>query len=164
LNVYVSRALQSQRRVLANQILIRKASRQLAEAQTLEGSWQVLVGTLDALDFDAVECQFERWPKGSVPCLSGWSRGGEVSSSDYWSVSIPLHAGEEVLGELQVWRALSKDRMLFQFSSLLDTLIPPFEKQLKKRYDAQVKRPADELSVRPNPTLEPSLLASGRKG
>jgi hypothetical protein len=137
LNVYVARAMYSQRRVLANQILIRKASRQLEEAASLEGSWQVLASTLEALDFDGVTCQLSQWPNGGVPCLSGWSRCGGESSNACWNISIPLRAGEKALGELQLWRALSKDRLLFQFSSLLDTLIPPFEKQLKRRFDAE---------------------------
>ena len=163
LNVYMSRAMQSQRRVLANQILIRKASRQLEEAQSLEESWQVLASALEALDFDGVACQFSEWPNGAVPFLSAWSRSGEKSSNDCWSVSIPLRAGEKALGELQVWRALNKGRLLFQFSSLLDTLIPPFEKQLKRRHDAREESPADGCSVRPSPALQPDLLASGRK-
>ena len=145
LNVYVSRAMQSQRRVLVNQILIRKASRQLEEAQSLEGSWQVLANALEALDFDGVTCQFSGWPNGTVPFLSAWSRSGEKSSNDCWSVSIPLRAGEKALGELQVWRALNKGRLLFQFSSLLDTLIPPFEKQLKRRYDARGNEPGRRM-------------------
>jgi len=164
LNVYVSRAMLSQRRVLANQILIRKASRQLEEATSLEGSWQVLAGTLEALDFDGATCELSQWPNGRAPSLSGWRRCGKESSEECWSVSIPLRAGEKALGELQLWRALSRDRLLFQFSSLLDTLIPPFEKQLKQCYEAQETKLAEECSPRPSPGLQPSLLANGRKG
>ena len=163
LNVYMSRAMQSQRRVLANQILIRKASRQLEEAQSLEESWQVLASALETLDFDGVACQLSKWPDSAVPFLSAWSRSGEMSSADCWSVSVPLRAGEQAVGELQVWRGLNKGRLLFQFSSLLDTLIPPFEKQLKRRYDAREESPEDGCSVRPSPALQPDLLVSGRK-
>jgi hypothetical protein len=123
--------------VLANQILIRKASKRLEEAASLEGSWQVLASTLEALDFDGVTCQLLGWPNGSVPFLSAWSRSVENGSSDCWNVSIPLHASGKALGELQVWRARNKDRLLFQFSSLLDTLVPPFEKQLERRFEAE---------------------------
>lgn len=164
LNVYVARAMQSQRRVLANQILIRKASRQLEEATSLEGSWQVLASTLEALDFDGVMCQLSQWPHGRAPSLSGWSRCGEESSNECWSVSVPLRAGEKALGELQLWRALSRDRLLFQFSSILDTLIPPFEQQLKRCYEAQETKLVEGRSLRPSPSLQPSLLANGRKG
>jgi UDP-GlcNAc:undecaprenyl-phosphate GlcNAc-1-phosphate transferase len=164
LNVYVSRAMQSQRRVLVNEILIRKASRELEVSAGLEESWQALVETMEALDFDGVTCQLARWPNDSAPLLAPWSRSGEKESKDCWSASIPLRAGEKPLGMLQLWRALSKDRLLFQFSSLLDTLIPPFEKQLKRRYDAEEASLAVAQSVRPSPALQPDLLADGREG
>jgi UDP-GlcNAc:undecaprenyl-phosphate GlcNAc-1-phosphate transferase len=164
LNVYVSRAVQSQRRVLVNEILIRKASRQLEVSPGPEESWQALVEAMEALDFDGVTCQLSRWPNGSAPLLAPWSRPGEKQSKDCWSVSIPLRAGGKALGMLQLWRALNKDRLLFQFSSLLDTLVPPFEKQLKRRYDAEKASPAVAQSVRPSPALQLSLLANGRKG
>jgi UDP-GlcNAc:undecaprenyl-phosphate GlcNAc-1-phosphate transferase len=162
--VYVARAVQSQRWVLANQILIRKAARQLEEARSVEGSWQFLISALAALGFDGVACQLSEWPNGRAPSLAGWSRNGEQSSSEIWNVSIPLRAGEEVVGELQLWRALSKERLLFQFSSILDTLIPPFEKHLKGRYDAKGREQAEGRSVRPSFALRPSLVASERRG
>jgi UDP-GlcNAc:undecaprenyl-phosphate GlcNAc-1-phosphate transferase len=163
LNVYVSRAVQSQRRVLANQILIRKASKELEETASLEGSWQVLATTLEALDFDEVACQLSQWPNGRAPSLPGWSRFGEERSDDCWNLSIPLRAGEKTMGQLHLYRDLGKDRLLFQFSSLLDTLIPPFEKRLKARYGAQEMEP-ERRSVLPSPALQPRILASERKG
>jgi len=164
LNVYVSRAMQSQRRVLVNEILIRKASRQLEASPTLEESWQELVEAMEALDFDGVTCQLSRWPNDSAPLLAPWSRSGEKGSKDCWSASIPLRAGEKALGMIQLWRALNKDRLLFQFSSLLDTLIPPFEKQLKRRYDAEEASSAFARNVRRSPALQNNLLANGREG
>jgi UDP-GlcNAc:undecaprenyl-phosphate GlcNAc-1-phosphate transferase len=162
-NAYVARAVQSQRWVLANQILIRKAAKQMEEARSVEGSWQFLISALAALDFDGITCQLPQWRIGQAPSLAGWSRDGEQSSSESWNVSIPLRAGEKVVGELQLWRALRKERLLFQFSSLLDTLIPSFEKQLKTRYDAQEMEP-EQPSVLPGPALQPRILAPERKG
>jgi UDP-GlcNAc:undecaprenyl-phosphate GlcNAc-1-phosphate transferase len=163
LNVYVTRAVQSQRHVLANQILIRKASRQLEAAATLEESWRVLVSTLEALDFDEVSSELPKWPNDLVPSLPGWSRRCEDRSQDRWHVSIPLHAGERVVGELQLYRDLARGRLLFQFSSLLDTLVPSLEKQLKRCYEAQEKGTAEGRSVLRSPTVPPSILASDRK-
>jgi UDP-GlcNAc:undecaprenyl-phosphate GlcNAc-1-phosphate transferase len=74
LNVYVARAMQSQRRVLANQILIRKASRQLEEAASLEGSWKTPAKIVEALDFDGITCDLPQRPNGSMPFLSAQSR------------------------------------------------------------------------------------------
>lgn len=164
LNVYVSRAIHSQRRVLANQILIRKASRRLEEAQALEGSWQVLIETLEALDFDGMTCQLSGWQNGSAPSLTSWQRVGENEIEDCWTVSIPLRVGEKALGELQLRRALKKNCLLFQFSSLLDTLIPPFEKQLRRLYDTEEVSYGAGYSAQLDATLQPNLLASGRKG
>jgi len=156
--------MQTQRRVLVNEILIRKASRQLEASPALEESWQALVETMEALDFDGVTCQLSRWPNDSAPLLAPWSRSGEKASKDCWSVSIPLRDGEKAVGMLQLWRALSKDRLLFQFSSLLDTLIPPFEEQLKRRYDAEEASSAFARNVRRSPALQPHFLAGGREG
>ncbi len=162
LNLYVSRAIHSQRRVLANQILIRKASRQLEEARGLEESWQVLAGALEALDLDGVACQFVGWENGPAPSLPAWQRPGSTETNHCWTVAIPLRAGEKVLGQLQLRRALHKGQLLFHFSSLPDTLIPAFEKQLTRRYDVQEAKSAVKYSVRLDRALQP-LLANGRK-
>src|SRR5207302_7184124 len=134
LKVHLSRALHSQRRVLANQILIRKVSGQLKEPLDLEESWQVLVKALEALDFDSVTCQLSGWQKGSTPFLAPWSRPGESENADCWPVSIPLRPGGKPLGQLRLRRTIGKAHLIFHFSSLLDTLIPAFEKQVKRCY------------------------------
>jgi hypothetical protein len=162
-NVYVSRAMRSQRRVLANQILIRKLSRQLEEAETLEASWQILTQALEALDFDGVTCQLSSWPNGSAPSLAACSLLGEDESDGCWRVTIPLRVGEKILGELQILRALKKGRLLFQFSSLLDTLLPPFEKQLKRLHDAQEANSGVKYTIEEAPAFPPDLLANGGK-
>jgi UDP-GlcNAc:undecaprenyl-phosphate GlcNAc-1-phosphate transferase len=163
LNVYVARAVQSQRHVLANQILIRKAARQLESAAKLEESWRVLVSTLEALDFDEVSSDLPKWPNDRAPSLPGWSRRGEDRSPDHWHVSIPLRAGEGVVGELQLYRDLAKGRLLFQFSSLLDTLIPPLEMQLERFYEAQEKALAGERAELRSPAVPPGILAGDGK-
>ena len=164
LNAHVSQALHSQRRVLANQILIRKVSGQLKEARALEGSWQVLVKALEALDFDSVTCQLSGWQNGSTPFLAPWSRPGEKKTGDCWTVSIPLRVGEKAVGQLQLRRALRKERLIFHFSSLLDTLIPPFEKQVKRRYDSEEANLVMMYSVEEDLAFQHNLLANGRNG
>src|SRR5437867_4726901 len=117
LKVHVSRALHSQRRVLANQILIRKVSGQLKEPLDLERSWHVLVKALEALDFDTVACQLSVWQNGSTPFLAPWFRPGESENGDCWTVSIPLRSGGKALGQLQLRRTLGKEHLIFHFSS-----------------------------------------------
>ena len=164
LNDYVARAMQSQRRVLANQILIRKAARQLEEAASLEGSWQILTNVVEALDFDGLSYRLAPRPNGPAPVLFPWSRDGKGNPNHDWSLSIPLRAGDKALGELQLWRTLNKGRLLFQFSSLLDTLIPPFEGQLKRRFDAEGATVAVAQNVPRGSALQANLLANGGKG
>lgn len=159
---YLMRAFRSQRRVVANQILIRKASLDLEKEPDLEEGWNVLTSTLYALDFDGAQCRLEGWPEDSAPVLPEWRRS-EISSLDgSWDVSIPLHAGETTIGVLQLRRSLEKDRMLFQFSSLLDTLIPPFEKQLRCEYDLRATGLGAKYSMRPPSQLEITLLVNSR--
>jgi UDP-GlcNAc:undecaprenyl-phosphate GlcNAc-1-phosphate transferase len=162
-NVYVSRGMRSQRRVLANQILIRKLARQLAEAETLESSWLTFIRALEALDFDGVTCELTNWQNGPAPGLAACSFLGENEVCGCWRVTIPLHVGEKVVGELQILRALNKERMLFQFSSLLDTLLPPFEKQLKRLHHAQEGKTGVKYIMEEVPAFPSDLLANGGK-
>jgi len=161
-NAYVSRAVHSQRRVIANQILIRKASKEMENIRDPEKSWRVLADTLRALDFDEVTCQLADWPSGPTPRLSPWRRPGTGDAGELWSVSLPLRVGRTTLGELRLRRSLAKDRMLFQFSSLLDTLIPVFERQLGSRYASQELCVAVEYNQYLPDSLPSMLLANGR--
>jgi|SRR5579863_170614 len=141
LNVYVARAMNSQRRVLANQIRIRKAARELEASSSLEESWNILTATLDALDFDRALCHIGAWPGAVPPVLPPWERPGNIPPAQSWNASIPLRSDDEkAFGELRVARALGKDRLLFQFSSLFDTLVPPFERQFRQVYAAAVAK------------------------
>jgi len=58
---------------------------------------------------------------------------------------------------------LGSAHVAFQFSSLLDTLIPPLEKQLERCYEAQEKALAGERGVLRSPTVPPGILADERK-
>jgi len=155
---YLMRAFRSQRRVLANQILIRKASRNLEEAADLGESWEVLTCTLRALNFDGVRCLLAGWPRNSVLPLPAWQRADTDLPDHSWSVSIPLHAGDLMIGVLQLRRGLAKERILFQFSSVLDTLIPPFEKRLKAEYETRALSSRVEDSIQAGLQPESSIL------
>ena len=163
LNDYVSWAVQSQPRVIVNQVIIRKSAKRLEKAESLAEGWRVLTSTLEALDFDAVTCRLPQWPNDRAPSLPAWSRRIDVSPGEDWSVSVPLRVGEKMVGELQLMRSLSKKRLLFQFSSLLETLIPAFEMQLG-RCDDTPEEQAEGRGVLPGPTSRLDILASERKG
>jgi len=161
-SAYLARALRSQRRVVANQIMIRKASSNLEKTSGLEQSWEVLTAALGALDFDGARCRLEGWPGDSAPALPAWGSVGLDSPEHSWSVSIPLQSGGLSLGVLQLQRGLAKDRMLFQFSSVLDTLIPPFEERLRSEYENRTVLPYSLPGGAAR--LEDSLLANSRGG
>lgn len=134
---YLRRGLRWQRRVMANQILIRKASRKLAVAKDIRESWSALTDALSALDFDEAELLLEGSLGEEPPDLPPWHRAEAGAIGHAWSASIPLRAGGVIIGVLQLRRSLEKGRMLFQFSSVLDTLIPPFEDRLQREYKAR---------------------------
>ena len=72
-----------------------------------------------------------------------------------------MRIGEKAIGQLQLRRALKKERLI---SSLLDTLIPPFEKQVKRRYDSEEANLAVWYTVQKDLAFQPNLLANGREG
>ena len=139
-SAYVGRSVQSQRWILANEIMIRKTAQEMEAAETLEGSWQALASLLEALDFDAADCGLSGWPNGSAPRLAAWRSPVSAPQSDCLLVSVPLRAGAGTVGELGLWRARSKGRSLFQFTSLVERLIPALERHLQRRYEADEAR------------------------
>ncbi len=171
LNLYVSGAIHTQRRVLANQILIRKTARDVAEARSLEESWRLLTGAWEALDFAAAECRLSAWENDAAPRIESFRldwrspsvpNGAHAPGADhYWSVEIPLRSGGNVLGRLVLHRALDKGRLLFQFSSIAETLVPVFEKQLERSQSGKTK-PAIRYSVLVE-RAPANLLAGDRK-
>jgi hypothetical protein len=161
---WLERTLRSQRRVVANRILIRKAAKNLEKTSDLGKSWDVLARTLDSLDFDEVRCRLEDWLEDSAPSLPAWRSAGLDIPGHSWSVSIPLHAGGRNVGVLQLRRSLRRGRMLFQFSSVLDILIPAFEKRLSSEFEVKMISAEVEYSVPVAPQLEGSLVANSRGG
>jgi len=105
-------------------------------------------------DAGATQFGFPTQTQSNVLSLASWQRPGLRDSSECWSASIPLRPGGKSRADLEIRRGLAKDRLLFQFSSLLDTLIPSFEKQLKLRYELA------GLSRDPAAVTEPALSAA----
>ncbi len=131
-NVYVSRALRSQRQVLANQILLRKAAQEMAAAETVASLWERMTTALALVDFDSARCGVLANPDWNGGRQLRWRRDGIRDDDPVWSVTIPLADDGAAFGELEISRFIGKQRLLFQFSSLLDTLVPAFEARLAK--------------------------------
>jgi len=162
LNCYVSRAFRSQRQVLANQVRLRKAAARLEQIDKIGESWQVVVQTLEALDFDGLELSALA-QNGSALKLPPWQRSPNGKTTLCWSVVIPLHNNGTPLAELRLRRALAKGRLLFQFSSLLDTLIPPFEQKLALWHASKGPNPLDAFSNESPAVKETDLVAKGNQ-
>ncbi len=142
LNCYVSRAFRSQRRVLANQVRLRKISTRLEQMEEIDAIWHVLAQTLEELDFDGLEfCLLT--PNPAALRLPSWQRPPDRKTTPCWTVIIPLHNNGTPFAELRLRRARAKGRLLFQFSSLLDTLIPSFEQKLAFWYSSKALSPLD---------------------
>lgn len=159
---YLGCNLRWQRRVLANQILIRKASRKLEGTCDLGESWRILATTLRALDFDVVQCRLKNWPDVAFPVLSTCSNARPDSPERVWRASIPLRADGRDIGVLFVQRDLAKGRLLFQFSSLLQTLIPAFEERLRAEYAARLLRCGINYSLQTASQVESGAFADSR--
>jgi UDP-GlcNAc:undecaprenyl-phosphate GlcNAc-1-phosphate transferase len=160
-NAHFLRALRCQRRVLANQILIRKSSREIAGMARVEDCWTLMTKTLAALDFDGISCQLVDGYNGSAPALPSWKREGRNGNSESWSVAIPLLAGYRSLGVIELRRTLAKDRLLFEFSSLLDTLLLAFQEQLAHQFEQSNVTAEYDLQV--EGVAQRSLVANGAR-
>jgi len=158
----LGRGLWWQRRVLANQILIREASRKLEKSSNLGKSWEVLATTLQALGFEVVQCRLKSRPDGLFPALPACRNAGARQPERVWSASIPLRVSGESIGVLLLQRDLAKGRLLFQFSSLLQTLIPAFERRLRAAYEARPLSPAVDYNLQVASQLESGVLADSR--
>ncbi len=158
LNRYVWRALRSQRHVLANQVRLRKASARLEQAEGIEEIWRVLTQALEDLDFDGLEfCPLAH--HGKTLKLPPWNRVPSREAARCWSAVIPLHHNGRLFAELRLARSLAKGRLLFQFSSVLDTLIPPFEQKVAFWYaEREFPRP-EVLWTPPNPVNRVKAVA-----
>ncbi len=119
----------------------------------------LMTQALGALDFDGMACQLAGWSNGSAPVLPPWERKECNRNSESWSVAIPLRAGYRSLGVIELRRALAKDRLLFESSSLLDTLLPAFQEQLACRFEQS--NVTLEYRMQVEADAQPSLVANG---
>ncbi len=142
LNDYVSRAFRSQRQILANQIFLRKVAQEMAAAETVERLWERMTAALALVDFDSARCEVLANSDLSAGRQLRWRRDGIRDDDPMWSVTMPLAKDGAAFGELEISRFVGKQRLLFQFSSLLDTLVPAFQTRL-----AQLMEEPEDLAA-----------------
>jgi UDP-GlcNAc:undecaprenyl-phosphate GlcNAc-1-phosphate transferase len=114
LDSHVRTEWRSQRRVLRNQILLRKATYELRATSSLEEAWGVARRIFDALEFTTATCE-----------LSGrntlqWKDGAVETTAQSWTLSIPLAHEGCAFGTLRLTRPMYHEALLFRVSPLLE--------------------------------------------
>jgi UDP-GlcNAc:undecaprenyl-phosphate GlcNAc-1-phosphate transferase len=135
---YVSRILKFQRRVIANQILIRRISNEIELADSLDQVLSLTASALDGLDFDVAEIQISKLNGSGIQefrwcwkqSQTGPSRNEELRST--WKIVVPLSNGNGFMGTLTMFSTLGKERPLFQVSALVDMFAVKLKESLAK--------------------------------
>ncbi len=114
LDSHVRTEWRSQRRVLRNQILLRKATDELRATTSLEETWGVARRIFEALEFTTAACE-----------LSGrntwqWKRGAVETTAQSWTLTIPLAHEGRAFGTLRLTRPMFHEALLFRVSPLLE--------------------------------------------
>jgi UDP-GlcNAc:undecaprenyl-phosphate GlcNAc-1-phosphate transferase len=142
LSTYVLQGLRFQRRVIANQIFIRKVSTEIENAPTLSDMLAITAAALNKLNFDSAEIRFAKssatamgLPRPTVSYTWRWTQNGSPMDLDRhttWEIDIPLNGGSGIVGSLRLYRSLQKESLRFQVSYLVDKLAVKLSHTLAK--------------------------------
>jgi UDP-GlcNAc:undecaprenyl-phosphate GlcNAc-1-phosphate transferase len=124
LDSHVRAEWHSQRRVLRNQILLRKASSELQATSSIEGAWGVARHIFEALEFSSVACELRG--RGAMR----WSSGTIATAAELWTLTIPLAHEGRSLGTLRMSRAMHEGPLLFRISPLMQFFATDFSARL----------------------------------
>lgn len=141
LGAYLADTYHNARPTIADEVHMRKVSRQIESAPTLEGSWTLLVTALASAKFDQVAFRLASSFTLPSPFLPPWQRGGQRQTECAWTISIPFIVQGKLLGELHLRRSFLQRSRYFGLSSLHETLLPAFEMQLERRYGGKAPEP-----------------------
>ncbi len=121
LDEHVRAALGSQRRVLRNQILIRKAEKQLAQVSGIDEAWEITGSVLETLEFEAAVCHLAGAPGTSSVTLR-WNHPQAESlpkeRPETWTMLIPLVVEGKRIGHVELSRRLDAGSILFRTATL----------------------------------------------
>lgn len=125
LDEHVRIALGSQRRVLRNQIQIRKAEKLLAQARGIDEAWELTGGILETLEFESAVCHLSGMHGISSVTLR-WNHPQSTpmpkEQAETWTMLIPLMASGKRLGHIELSRRLNAGSMLFRTAALTQLL------------------------------------------
>jgi UDP-GlcNAc:undecaprenyl-phosphate GlcNAc-1-phosphate transferase len=153
LDSHLRREWSTQRQVLRNHILLRKAAQELGRAQSLDEAWEVAGQVFEALDLDAASLDLPfaagmprqlRWARGDG---QDWRAAGP-GPNELWTVTLPLsHCGQRA-GSLRLSRAIERAGMSFRLRAVIDFFTGPFATRVTEmREDATQERIVAAASV-----------------
>ena len=114
LDSHVRTEWRSQRRVLRNQILLRKAIDELRKTNSLEEAWGVARRIFEALEFTMATCELPG--RNTLQ----WKGGAVETTAQSWTLTIPLAHEGRTFGTLRLTRPMYHEALLFRVSPLLE--------------------------------------------
>lgn len=117
-------ALSSQRAVMKNNILLRRAATEIRSAESLDQLWDCACRAFAALDFETAVCRFDAGSPGAGTTMR-WSSAQRLASAgaaDLWNMSVPLTHEGAPLAKLELVRCMDRAPLLFRVSTLFEFL------------------------------------------
>ncbi len=127
LDAHVRTEMRSQRHVLRNQILLRKATAELHAATTVEEAWDVARNIFEALEFSTAACDLAG--RGTLR----WKSGSEATAES-WTLTIPLAHNGHSIGKLHLTRPMHNGPLLFRVAPLLEFFANDFATRLAELF------------------------------
>lgn len=160
---YGSRALRFQRRIITNQIFIRKAANRLDNAYSFERMVSILAETFASLNFDCAEIVITKshghaddyfrwsWYQNNLEYMHSQCNG----AGHQWKIVIPIGEESIAFGYLTLSRSLDKDGLPFQISSIVnmfagkltDKILLFSRKDYDERFEMAALIPAESLTL-----------------
>lgn len=139
-------ALGSQRTLLRNQIQVRKAEKEMAEAAGIDEAWEIAGRIFATLDFESAICNLALGPGTSSVTLQ-WSNpegyARQRDASNVWTMLVPLGGADRRLGHIELSRTIDSGTILFRTGTLIALLCGPFTKVAHRAAD----RLAEEMHL-----------------
>jgi len=129
LDSHVRIALGSQRKVLRNQIQIRKAEKQMEQAAGIDQAWEIVGSVFTLLEFDSATCHLAAGPGTSSVTLRWSSAATDLQAKDRhqtWIMTIPLIVEGKRVGHVDLARRIASGSILFRTGALIRLLSGSF--------------------------------------
>ncbi len=133
LDSHVRTEVRSQRHVLRNQILLRKAMAELYAAASVEEAWGVAQHIFEVLEFTSAACEL------AGRSVMRWSAGTVEAAADSWTLTIPLAQKGRAFGTLRLTRPMHSGPLLFRVSPLLQFFANDFAGRIVQLMETEVQ-------------------------